>query len=291
MNSVMRAHYAMVQFIPDRVRDERVNVGVVLQSPDYGYAAMTYRRHMDAALRAVHPQVDAQLVRLLVQGLCATFAPYDSEPHFPRLFPLQLGEEHPTHPTFLERFNTPHGQVHFTPPKVVLVSDAQGFTAKLRQLRERLLDVPNVAVERPTITKGELEKNVVGALKARRVPLVTEPPAFPGERWPHNRFDALNLRSNRRHLQFLSYDIADPPTAAAKGFVMSVMDLKSGGHRYRDDQFGVIVQRPEHFTSNKDDYEALLRICRFNGITVFENHRDDVERLAAGLLSEHGLAV
>ncbi|WP_350245769.1 DUF3037 domain-containing protein [Deinococcus sonorensis] len=281
----------MVQFVPDRIRAERVNVGLILQAPTYGYAAMTWRRQMDVALRAIHPQVDAQLVRFLVRGMADLFVPYAHEPRYERLFPQQPGKSHPTHPEFLAGFRDRYGLLHITEPRTVLVSETLGLTAKLRVLRERLLEVHSAVTERPSLTKSELTKQVVTTLRAGRVPLVTQPTSFPGERWPHNRFDALNIHQNRRHLHFLSYEIADAPSAAAKGFVMSVMDLRSGGARYQDDHFGVVVQRPEHHRSNKEDYEALLRVCRFNRIAVFENHPDDIRRLTERLLSPQGLVV
>jgi len=291
MTSHITAYYSLVQFVPDRIRGERINVGLILQAPAHGYAAMTYRRQMDSVLRAIHPQVDAQLIRFLVQGLADTFMPYANEPRYERLFPGQPGEGHPTHPKYLAGFHDGYGLLHVTEPTVVLVNKTQGLAAKLRVLRERLLEVSTNVVDTPSVTKSELTKQVVTLLKARHVPLVTQPPSFPGERWPHNRFDALSMHQNRRHLHFLSYDITEAPSAAAKGFVMSVMDLRSGGIRYQNDHFGVVVQPPEHHSSNKEDYEALLRVCHFHRIAVFENQPADVKRLTERLLGEQGLAI
>jgi hypothetical protein len=284
----IKAFFSILQFIPDRMRNERINVAVVLQSPSYGFAGMEFRRRMDGILKEICPTVDAQLVRLLVQGIAEEFKPFYIEPERARLFFLHPKTQHPSHPDYLQKFHEPHGLIHFSDPKPIIIPDSQSLVYKVKQLRNQLLEVERPLEVRTSITKRELQEKVVESLRQKRVALNVKPDEFIGARWS-NKFDALHEKTNRRHLQFLSFDLEEVPTIHAKAFVTSVQDLKAGGRAYQDDQFGCVLQPPTYHRDHRDEFEAAIKIFRTSDIVVYNNYAEDINRLAENLQSDNGL--
>jgi len=106
--------------------------------------------------------------------------------------------------------------------------------------------------------------------------------------WP-NKFDALRNKSNRRHLQFISFDLTEAPIAQAKAFLASIDDLRQADDKYIEDEFACILQPPRTKKELQEDYFKAISTFGAAGVVTFQNYPDDIERLALGLESDNGL--
>lgn len=284
----VKAYYTLIQFVGDTDRDERVNLGVILQCPEYNYAAMEIRRNVERKIHCIFPEVDAQLIRYMLLGVQEEFERFSDEPQSkPMLRSGTIHEINPTTPDYLEKFNSPFGQIFFRPSSPIFVRSGQSFTAKLKQLSEKLLDSQSGRRENKYVTKYELRTVVEYELNRRHISIIKNPPRFPGKRWP-NSFDALKEKRNRRWLQFISYRQAEIPIDQTKSFIASVVDMRDS-QRYPDDEWACVIKEPfeDANRSDKDTFASALNALRAESIAVFFSQ--DIDRLATGLESPDGL--
>jgi hypothetical protein len=286
------AFYTLVQLIPDKLRDERLNVAVILQAPERQFAGIRVRKWMDRSIGRVFPNVDAELVRLITRGFAIEFSKftYDIDNNQPILLqPTEVSSSHrPYDPDFLTRFSHGYSAISFSSPKPMTLLDNSSLVAKLEQLYERLVSVHEPKRQPANITKEQLEEIVVRHLYRKKVHINEKPPVFQGLHWP-NKFDALKLKDNRRHLQFISFDQFEAPIAQAKAFLTSVEDMRQVDEKYKEDEFACILQPPKVNVGLQEDYLSAIATFGKARIITFENAPDDIDRLATGLESDDGL--
>jgi Protein of unknown function (DUF3037) len=278
---MMTAYYSLLQFIPDLRRDERVNVGLVMQAPEYNYAAMDYRRYMDGQVRALQPHADATIIRLLAQSLCSQFEPFSKEPLVYQQVLLETPETSPTSPKYLDSLISPYTSIYFTKPKPFLVSESRGFARTFELLCGQLLQAPKQRVETSFVTKEILKHRVMKLLENRKMQVRIDPPPIRGLHF-RNEFDALRDATGlRQHIQFLSFELKESPVLQAKSLLASVSDVRQS-QDYQDDLFYCILQPPILNRKNAEDYESTLLAFRKSGIErlqVSDDGREIVEGL------------
>jgi hypothetical protein len=286
----IQAMYTLVQVIPDRLRDERINIAIILQCPETGFSRMRVRTHMGGILNHVFPNIDAETIRLLTQGFSKKFSPISIDQSAEPLFPEGLKiDSQPFEPTFINGLRHDYGIINFSEPRPLVMVEGQSLDVKLDQLYEKLVNSPPKRHQPLNVTKEILESQVVRELHVRRIDLINKPPSFQGLVWP-NKFDALRIKTNRRHVQFISFDLTEFPSHHAKILLASVQDLRQAAdNEYRDDEFACVLQPPRAQSGLIKDYRSTIQTFQKAGIVTFENQADEITRLAIGLDNDDGL--
>jgi hypothetical protein len=285
---MIEAHYTLIQVVPNRLRNERVNVGVILQAPSIKYSGMRVRRWMDNILKRVFPEIDPTAIRMVIRGIQGEFARFDFKTLDRPLFDfVPTTKEFPYELEFINQYKNGYSVIEFSSPTPILIQDKQSLPDVLDQLNARLVEFQTTRLASTTITKEILEKNVLRLLYEHQIPVETKPPVFQGLQWK-NKFDALQNKSNRRHLQFISFDISEAPIMQAKAFLASVEDMRLSDGKFTDDEFGCIVQAPKANSPLLDDYNETLTAYRKNGIATFQHNEVDMQKLIYGLNSDNG---
>lgn len=283
----VQAFYTLVQAIPDRLRDERINVAIILQCPQTGFSGMRVRPHMDRVLNKAFPGIDAETIRLITYGFSKDFKPVLVDSGMPSLFPEDLAKR-PSETSFIDRLRSGYGVIRFSDPRPLIVAEDQSLSLKLEQLYEKLVMSQQVRNEISHITKEILEDHFIRELHNKRIPIDVRPPAFTGLVWP-NQFDALREKDNRRHVHFISFDLLEFPVSRAKLFLTSVVDLRLAGSAYAEDEFACVVQSPRNRPELRPDFESVVSTFKKEKIVIFENEPAEILRLAAGLEDDNGL--
>ena len=274
----MKASYTLVQLIPDELRDERINVAIILQCTERRFARMRVRKYMDSHINAIFPDLNAQVVRLITQGISRHFKSLRSDILFEDLDSSR--EE------FIRQFSHDYGIIRFSEAKKIVVKESDDLEERAEKLFARLVQSQYIQEKPDNITKDLLTDVVTEFLTLRRVPIDKDPPPYKGQAWV-NRFDALHSEFNRRHLHFISFDLLEAPYLQAKAFIQSVIDMKSSDS-YQEDDFACIVQPPRINRSIQSDFEDAVRVFRNNDVHTFTNETNDLERLVSELSDANG---
>jgi hypothetical protein len=117
--------YSVVRFVPHPIRDEAINVGVVLVSPSGEHVLHRFTRAFRSRLSVLAPDVDPRMVERALSDFQARF-PGD-------LAQAPLGSEaRPLTEDALRQLSTSYGyQVRFTPPRPVAVEEPERSLAQL----------------------------------------------------------------------------------------------------------------------------------------------------------------
>jgi Protein of unknown function (DUF3037) len=283
-----QAFYTLIQVIPDRLRDERINAALILQSPESRYSGMRVRKWMDKILRQVFPEIDSESIRLILRGIQNDFSKFDYERDLNPLFSFHDGDLMPYDIGFLDKYRNPYSPIQFSDSKSLTISENQSLVAKADQLYQKLIAFPRQKIENQNITKEVLTRNVLRFLHEKQVSIEEKPPVFQGILW-RNKFDALKRKNNRRHLQFISFDISEAPIVQAKAYLASVQDMQQRKDLYSEDEFACIIQPPKLNRQLNDEYKETVKTFSTSGIVTFETHTDEILRLISGLNNENGL--
>jgi hypothetical protein len=285
--SLKRAYFSILQFIPDPIRNERVNIAVLLESPEYAYRGAKYLRYMHSKLRTLDPNVDDPLVYAVARNIEQEFQNREKD-FAEQPIPFQ-NQPHPEH---LERlkviFETSDRTLwQLSEPQLVLLPADQRFVDRLNALYRRFIERPE-APKAENYDKDYVRQTVVKGLEKRQVILDTAPKPLAGGMFEENAFDAAYIRNVSTYMQFLSYDLQDPDLDQLRLFLSSVEDIRRGGKFVEDHGFYymTIVQPPTHFKNetNKTVFRKALAYLKRNGIPAFKPDGQQLEVVAEVLL-------
>ncbi|THF70458.1 DUF3037 domain-containing protein [Deinococcus sp. Arct2-2] len=272
-----RTYMRIIQYVPNELRDERVNIGIALQNPSHGYAGVRVRPYMDSLLQALWPAIDAEIVRLMVKEIEELLKPLNRAT---RKGPQRLWTEaydERAIPTFLDRFNQTYGSIRIAESKPVRVSEGESFREKLNQLFELYIRVDDGKQKRNSITK-EIIQFQVGKELDRRGAVYTQHAVIRGEFF-ENKFDVARHRidavDSLAHI--ISFDLknVDPATTQSLRLLQSLGDLKGADPRLLEKyEFGVFLQAPIHHRQHRTAYEDALKALRTK-FKVFQNTDDE----------------
>lgn len=276
----MKAYYSVVQLIPNRLRDERINIAVILQCPHRGYSRMLVRKYMDSIIETVFPDIDGRLIRLLTQGIASNFK---SQKISEGLF----SEHDVCHPDYLKSFINGYDIINFSLTKTLILQDSDNLDLRIEMLFDKLIQMDKPKSAKQNITKEILTKTVVTYLLNKSLNIIVDAPKFHGLRW-ENHFDALHNKFDRRHVQFLSFDLIESPEHLVKYYYSSVQDMKESKEHAKD-QFACVIQPPITNTSLTREYNNVIKEYTNVGIFVYPNESVELNRLATGLAHVNGL--
>lgn len=293
-----RTYMRIIQYVPNELRDERVNVALVLQNPSHGYAGLRKRPYMDPLLQALWPAIDAELVRLMVQEIETLLKPLNKSTRKGPSRLLHEAFDERSLPTYLDQFNQSYGSLRVTEAKPVRVAEGESFKEKLHQLFDLYIRVDDGRQRRSNITK-EVIQFQVGKELDRRGAVYTEHAVLKGEFF-ENKFDVARHRieavDSMAHI--ISFDLKSIDTATTQSLrlLQSVDDLLSADPQlFAKYEFGVFLQAPIHYRQHRSNYDDALRAFR-KKFKIFQNLDDEpglvsaTTRFVDSLASDQGFS-
>lgn len=289
----VKAYFTLVQYVPDKIRGERINIAVILQSPEMRYARVRVRPRMDAILRCLWPNIDAEWIRLMVRSIEKELQPFSMEPKDRQLAPLDIGIPKQCRPEFLKDYTQSYGPIEISHSSPTKIRSNSTFKAKLDQLFELYaVDHRSMKTIR-NITKEQIQEAVEGELQRRDIHYI-EDFRLSGKYW-ENRFDIGKDRIEGKLsvLHMISFDIKNIEGAVSqtKGLVSSLEDIQEKDSKMLNNlDVGILLQPPIFFPENKSTYENALKAINnaarktHTEITVMQNLngtlKDEAERIA-----------
>lgn len=282
-----RAFFSILQFVPDPIRNERVNIAVLLESPEYGFRGAKYLRYMHTRLRAIDPNVDDNLIYVLAQSIEREFKSSGKDLNEQ---PIDFGPSVKAEHLLKLKFSLDAGNRNLwflCQPQQLLLPQEQRFEDRLNALYRRFVERPD-APRQKTFDKDYTRQTAIKNLERRDVVLDTAPNPLAGEMYDENFFDAAYIRKSSTYLQFLSYDLQNPDLDQLRLFLATVGDARGGGKYINENQFYymAILQPPTHFKidANWLMYKKALSYLDRNHIPAFKPDGNHIEAVADALV-------
>lgn len=281
-----RAFHSILQFVPDPVRNERVNIAVLLESPEYGFRGAKYLRYMHTRLKAIDPNVDDQLIYALAQRIEQDFKSggkgFEEQP-------IDFGPSIKAEHLQKLKFSLDAGDRNLwflSSPQPLLLPQSQRFEDRLNALYRRFVERPD-APKQKTFDKEYTRQTAIKNLERHDVILDTSPNPLGGEVFEENFFDAAYVKKSSTYLQFLSYDLQNPDLDQLRLFLATVEDVRKGGKFISENRYYymTILQPPSHHKSESNWLvykKALSHLDRYH-IPAFKPDGRQIEAVADAL--------
>jgi hypothetical protein len=178
-------HFSVVRLVPHPLRDEAINLGIVLVSESGQFADYRFRKGYRRKLRALAPDVRPELVERFLDDFEARFLRVEDQ--------LRLGSEPmATVKETLDQLADQHAyQIRFSPPRPVLTEEpARALEALFEEL---VAAIPQA--RRTVVDRASIKRTVVRALRSWdvAVELLVEKPQIP----VRHGFNSLELAVRR----------------------------------------------------------------------------------------------
>lgn len=278
------AFYSLLQYEPDPMRLERLNIAVLLEAPEYQYRGARVLRYMRKRLHCFDPKADAQVITRFARSIEDYF---QSEPEDRQTVPIRYSEVPSA--DGLTRLAARLGRsrqafCRLTGPKPILVSAGTTFEHELLRLFARLVAVDQPERDEAPKDKDFVRKFSLREFEARRVNVDTNPLPVRGEFFEENTFDALHRRDFSLYFQFLSFDTATSSLDQAKAFISARRDVGNiieGAPA----AFLAIVQPPDRLRTavNNEAYERSRHYFEQAAISQVTVDPRNYELVAQGL--------
>lgn len=281
-----RAFFSTLQFVPDPIRNERINIAVLLESPEYGFRGAKYLRHMHTKLRAIDPNVDEQLIYALAHKIEREFK---SGGRGLEEQPINFGPN--IKAEYLQKLKVAldagdRSLWFMSPPQLLLLPQGQRFEDRLNALYRRFVDRAD-APKQKTFDKDYTRNTAIRNLGQRDVVLDTAPNPLAGSVFEENFFDAAYIKESSTYLQFLSYDLHSPDLDQLRLFLATVEDVRRGGRFTSKNRYYyiTILQPPTHYKNDSNWLvykKALSHLERFQ-IPAFKPDGHQIQHVADAL--------
>lgn len=282
------AYYSLLQYEPDHMRRERLNVAILLEAPSHRYRGAKFLRHMHKRVRAFDPATSERVIYGFAKAIERTFA---SDPEDRDRRPIDYNEA--PRPEGLYGLidscsRSAYTLWRFTQPKALVVDASSSFEVELNRLYRRLVQVQGAPREEVSKDKDYVRKTAFSELQKRRVELTLDPPPVRGELFEENAFDAAHQSSFSTFLQFLSFDTATPSLDQTKAFITAKRDV---GTRIdnRHIEYIAFIQPPELIQGgdNRKAHERAVAYLDMVGIRHVPVATDGFDRVAYGLQNDY----
>lgn len=280
------AYYSLLQYEPDRARQERLNVAVLLEAPGYEFRAAKFLRYMKPRMRELDPTLSEELVYAYAKSLEDSF---NSMPEDLGRRPLEFNYT-PKPVRLLDLCSASATSAYtlwrFTEPKALVIDAYTTFDQALEKLYRRLVQAKGAPQDEPAKDKEYVRKTAVSAMQQRRVALVENPPPLEGREFLENSFDAGHLTSFAAYLQFLSFDTTKPALDQTKAFITARRDVGDVVDN-RAVEYVAIVQPPEGLrtTENRQAHgraQMYLQAAGIRYVPVADQSFDIVAHALSG---------
>lgn len=277
-----RGFYSLLQYAPDTDRDERINIAVMLESPQCDYMGVRYLRYMESKLRCFDPSVDASLVRLIAKQLEDELHVVEKEAnYFESSTPLFEDVTKPWRILDLKKFFDTATRTlwRVTEPKPVLLPQEQQFRQRLLYLYAKLVERDNPSKPQ-TYDKQYVRISATKAMADRHV-LLEDGYPIKGSRYRDNLFDATKQSVKEMLvetiIQYMSFDVGSYRESSdqLKLFLTMVQDIRSARQQLEPimkRHYVTVLQPPKvhRDIQHVSIFEDALRNLSSLGIKAFE---------------------
>lgn len=236
--------YVIIKFVPDVVRDEPLNIGVVLQCPDKQWVECRFATTFARVVK-LYPDVDVNLLRSFADDMESRISGFMQGRQL-ALGEVPADEAVPlSSPDFLDfLFMEYGGRFQFTQPQPTLAEDLE---AELLSLFSTFV-VPQAQPQRPEVraapvTHPTVVRRVRRIFQEERVmPYLHPRVTVPGKHWEY-RFDFAYQNAHRGLIQSVAFDVKGPEDKQKRAFVVAgrITDILERGEF---DKFSLILQPP-----------------------------------------------
>lgn len=273
--------YVVVRFVPDVVRDEPLNIGVILQCPNKRFVKAKFGTKFTRVAK-LYPEVDLNLLRSFADEMT------DRTGAFMLGKQLVLGELPPeepvplSSPAFLDfLFQEYGGRLQFTKPQPTLAEDLEaellslfGIFVELPRERERR------EVKRAPVTHPKVLKRVRRIFKEAKVVHHLQPRVrVEGKRWEYD-FDFAYVNTQKGLIHSVAFDLTKPEKKMERAFWFggAVTDVLRRGEFQN---ISLILQPPE--PNIVEGYEEARGYLRDSPLSVNVIEIEQAPEYAASL--------
>lgn len=277
----LACRYSVARFVPDVMRDEPFNIGIILQCPEQQHISVRFLDDFTHIVKA-HPEVNKEILASFTEEMTERIREHMEGVQ------LEFGEvpfEEPialTHPQFLDYLFAEYGaRFQFTRPRGTLATDLSEEIEDLFDLlvaaKERVIE----AVEVPRRVRPEQVRRMVRRTfrKTKVIDYLEEDTIVSGRRWKY-RIDYTYDTRIRGLVNSFSLDL-DPDSKIDRAFWMT--GLSSDIHEADEYREFTAIVHPPHAAS-PEGYDEALAIMRDREVQVIEVPR--LEPFAKELLAK-----
>ncbi len=273
----VRCHYTIVRFVPNIVRNECVNVGVILQALDRPFIKARFTGRL-ARIRSLWPEADRGIVHIARRELRSRFRAYEEESRAQLDLIAEGPEPAVTDPAFLEYLHREYSNnIQFTAPAPTTACGS--LDGELDELYQVYVAEEGPFVWRSPAVKlapaGQREK-IVNHLRRHGYVgrgRLHENVGLPGASNSQWFFDLGRRDDKGMIVQILSLDVAGPQPKLQRSLILAGM-VEDVAQRLNDLTSVAIVFPPSTNGTRADGYKESLNILKQRDIYTVEVSQD-----------------
>ena len=260
--------YIVVRFVPNVVRDEPLNIGVILQCPEKEFITAKFATKFTRVAK-LYPDVDLNLLRSFADDMTDRIEAFT---HGKQLALGELPREEPvplSSPAFLDfLFEEYGGRLQFTKPQPTLAEDLE---AEISSLFGIFVELPSERerrkVKRAPVTHPMVRRRVREVFEEAKVmDYLQRGVRVKGKRWEYD-FDFAYVNRHKGLIQSVAFDLVSPEDKRDRAF--SIGGMIDDVIREREfEQFAFILQPPE--PDRAEGYEKAKDYLRDMPSTLIE---------------------
>lgn len=269
-----KGYFSLLQFEPSKIRQERINIAVLVEAPDYDYKGAKRLRRMESLLQAVDPNADIRLIR-----------EYASE--IERVFNRREMQE-PAHPLFLNQSKPislhrlkdkldgySRTTFRLTEPRALVIDEATSFEKRLQRLYDSLVMRPKLIEDADSTKKKEYVRQEAVQRLDKYITIESDPKHIQGRLFDENVFDAAQKHEDHiiKLFDFISFDTLRPDISQVHHFLYAIQDVVSASNS------------PFSYGDFYMIYEAPSNLREEENFKVMQKAREYVRKLNVGFVS------
>jgi hypothetical protein len=260
----LTGYYSVVRYVPDIIRDEGVNIGVVLQVGVEGESNVVYHftENFQRAAK-IDPDLTTNILERNVRHALD-----------------QIIEE--SESLELDQIITNHsgGKIQFTQPRLTLVEESN-IKQEIRELYEQFV-WEEIEARKIGVTETKLRQKVVAALRREgingervKVNRPSDPVRIKGRRFNHTFDMSIQLNGHPDFIRCLSFDVEhhESKLESAKALIFDATDIRAN----RDDVRVMSILYPpktQHIAERMESFKEAQAILQDERIPAFNFEAD-----------------
>lgn len=271
---VKKGYFSLLQFEPSKARQERVNIAVIVEAPEYGYKGAKRLRRMEGLLQAVDPNADIRLIRDYADEIEKNFKSKEFPGGVEPLFDL---ESRPMALRNLRERLLEYSRTSFylTEPKALIISSDMSFEKRMQRLYDSLVLRPKLAEDMDATKKKEYVRHEAVQKLDRYITIESDPKHIQGRLFEENSFDAAQKYEEHiiKLFDFVSFDTLRPDISQIHHFLYAIQDVVSAPEsQYSYGDFYMIYEQPSNSRGDEN-------------FKVMQKAREYVRKLNVGFVS------
>ena len=263
----MRAQYAVIRYIPNMLREEFINVGVLLVCPAAGYQGIRSIPSFgtDSKIKALEGS-DGRFVRHAVSKLKNAVEEHQLER-------LISGEAAPegllTLSGLADLSASYHNNIQLSEPRPTVTTQPK---QTLEALFQQFVTAPNKIYKEKRVTRQTMRKKVYGVFREKglfdhpEVQQDVKPPV------PAPKIDLAYQNNVMHYYHLIPFTDTERTSKTVQSYRMTANDMRNAsdlGKAYRDAEFAVLGYYPPKKEA-AEDTEELLELLHGDGIKTLD---------------------